>query len=202
VYEIDLIDPTRPSATAPAAGAGGHAGVLPPGNRTIAVLGDDGTCSPAEPLVWVMRLEPGETPVDEPPVRYPGVGAPGRLAASGAYAYVAWGAAGVRVVDFGEVRARTVAQFVPENPDVVGVALLAEHVVVTDAGAGLFVLERPDEAGGRATFWTQFVGLLPYLGGAVVLTALVLLPRMLAGRAGAPVVVPTPGAEPVRRRRA
>jgi hypothetical protein len=105
------------------------------------------------------------------------------------------------VVDFAEVRAKTVAQFVPANAEVVGVGLLPEHVVVSDANQGLFVLERPDEGGGRATFWTQFLDLLPYLGFAAVLAAGLLVPRMLASRAGATIGVPVPGAEPVRRRR-
>jgi hypothetical protein len=66
----------------------------------------------------------------------------------------------------------------------------------------VFVLGRPDEGGGQATFWTQFLSLLPYLGGAVFLTALVLVPRLVGGRAPVPGHAPVPGAERVRRRRA
>ena len=202
VYDLDLIEPTRPSAFEPAAGAGGrHVGILPLGNRTIAVVAEDGTCPPAGPGLRVLRLERGGAPVDEAPLRYAGIGAPGRLVASGGYAYVTWGGAGLRVVDFAEVRPKTVAQFVPVKAAVVAVGLLPQHVVVSDANQGLIVLERPDEGGGRATFWTQFVDLLPYIGGAVILSAALLLPRMLASRAGATVRMPVPGAEPVRRRR-
>jgi hypothetical protein len=200
VYALDLIDPSKPLVTGPAEGAGGHVAVLPLGNRTIAVVAEDGSCPPGEPGLRVLKLEPGEPPVEEAPLRYAGAGRPGRLVASGAYAYVAWNEAGLRVVDFAEVRAKTVAQFVPAAGDVVGVALLPEHVVVTDAIQGVFVLERPDEGGGQATFWSQFLSLLPYLGAAVFFTALVLVPRLVAARARSASGVPVPGAERVRRR--
>lgn len=202
VYDVDLIEPSRPTAMGPAAGAGGHMAVLPLGNRTVGVVAEDGSCPPGEPGLRILTLVPGEVPLDGAPLRYAGAGGPGRLVASGAYAYVAWGPAGLRVVDFAEVRARTVARFIPASGDVVGVALLPEHVVVTDSAQGLFVLERPDEGGARATFWSQFLSLLPYLGGAVFLTALVLVPRLVGGRAPVGGPVPVPGAEPVRRRRA
>ena len=201
VYILDLIEPSRLTVAGPAEGAGGHVGVLPLGNRTIAVVAEDGSCPPGEPGLRVLNLEPGQAPVDAIPLRYAGGGSPGRLVASGGYAYVAWHGAGLRVVDFAEVRAKTVAQFVPANADVVGVGLLPQHVVVSDAFQGLFVLERPDEGGGRATFWSQFLSLLPYLGGAVFMAALFVVPRLVAGHAGATAHVPVPGAEPVRRRR-
>ena len=63
------------------------------------------------------------------------------------------------------------------------------------------ILELPDEGGGRATFWSQFLSIFPYLGFAMVAAAGILVPRMLASRAGATAQVPVPGAEPVRRRR-
>ena len=201
VYSLDLIEPTQPTVAGPAEGAGGHVGVLPLGNRTIAVVAEDGSCPPGEPGLRVLTLESREPPVDATPLRYAGPERPGRLVASGGYAYVAWHGAGLRVVDFAEVRAKTVAQFVPANADVVGVALLAEHVVVSDAFQGLFVLERPDEGGGRATFWSQFLSIFPYLGFAALAAAALVLPRMLASRAGATARIPVPGAEPVRRRR-
>ena len=201
VYTLDLIEPSRPTGAGPAEGAGGHVGVLPLGNRTIAVVAEDGSCPPGEPGLRVLTLEPGQPPVDATPLRYVGAESPGRLVASGGYAYVAWHGAGLRVVDFAEVRPKTVAQFVPANGDVVGVALLPQHVVVSDAYQGLFVLERPDEGGSRATFWSQFLSIFPYLGFAMVAAAGILVPRMLASRAGATAQVPVPGAEPVRRRR-
>jgi hypothetical protein len=202
LYTLDLIEPSSPAAAGPAEGAGGHLAVLPLGNRTIAVVAEDGGCVPGEPGLRVLTLERGEPPLEGPPLRYAGTESPGRLVASGGYAYVAWHGAGLRVVDFAEVRAKTVAQFVPANGDVVGVALLPQHVVVSDAYQGLFVLERPDEGGRRATFWSQFLSLLPYLGGAVFMAALFVVPRLVAGHAGASSRVPVPGAERVRRRRA
>ena len=62
---------------------------------------------------------------------------------------------------------------------------LDEHVVVSDAYQGVFVLERPDEGGGRATFWSQFLSIFPYLGFAMLAAAGILVPRMLASRAAA-----------------
>lgn len=202
VYALDLIEPSSPTVAGPAEGHGGHVAVLPLGNRTIAVVADDGSCPPADPRLRVLTIERSEAPVDVAPVRSAGAGSPDRLVASGGYAYVAWHGGGLRVVDFAEVQATTVAQFVPANADVVGVALLPQHVVVTDAYQGLFVLERPAEGGGRATFWSQFLSLLPYLGGAVFMAALLVVPRLVAGPAGAASQVPVPGAERVRRRRA
>lgn len=194
VYTLDLIEPSRPTVAGPAEGAGGYMGVLPLGNRTIAVVAEDGSCPPGEPGLRVLTLESGQPPVDTTPLRYAGAESPGRLVASGGYAYVAWHGAGLRVVDFAEVRAKTVAQFVPANADVVGVGLLAEHVVVSDAYQGLFVLERPDEGGGRATFWSQFLTLLQYLGGAMFLAAIFVVPRLAMGRSplGARSRVPSP----------
>jgi hypothetical protein len=201
VYDLDLSEPTLPSAAGPAEGAGESVGILPLGNRTLAVVAQGDGCG-AEPRLRVFELLPGAAPSEGAPVRYPGAGAPGRLAASGTLAYVAWHRAGLRVVDFAEVKATTVAQFVPADADVVGVGLLPQHVVVSDAIQGVFVLERPDEGGDRATFWSQFLSLLPYLGGAVFLAALFVVPRLVAAPAGAGSPVPAPGAEPVRRRRA
>jgi hypothetical protein len=201
VHTLDLIEPSRPTGAGPAEGSGGAVGVLPLGNRTVAVVAEDGRCPPGEPGLRVLEVKPGEAPVDVAPLRYAGAGAPARMLASGGYAYVAWGAAGLRVVDFAEVRPKTVAQFAPAQAEVAAVALLPEHVVVADANQGLFVLERPDEGGGRATFWSQFLSLLPYLGFAGLMAAGLLVPRMLASRAGATVRMPVPGAEPVRRRR-
>ena len=204
VFDIDLTDPSRPAAAGPAEGLGGPVGVLPLGNRTIAVVAEDWDCAdtPAERGLRVLTLNRGAPPTEGVPVRYPGAHGPGRLVTSGALAYVAWRGAGLRVVDFGEVRARTVAQFVPAGADVVGVALLPEHIVVTDRSSGLYVLARPDEGGGRATFWSQFLSLLPYLGFAGVMAAMFLVPRALASRAaarsGSPAPSPVPA--PVPRR--
>jgi hypothetical protein len=202
VYDVDLRDPAQPAVWGPARTVGGPAGILPLGNRTIAIVSEGHCDDAAEPGLQVLSLERGVTPRDEVPVRYAGEERPERLVTSGSLAFVAWHGAGVRVVDFGEVRARVVAQFVPATPDVVGVALLSEHVVVTDSVSGLYVLERPDEGGGRATFWSQFLSLLPYLGFAAMMAAALLVPRALASRAAARsgVRLPSPVPVPGRRR--
>lgn len=201
-YDLDLTEPRNPSAGEPAAGGGaGYAAVLPLGNRTIAIVSEY-SCGAADAAlglrVLVLEREAGTR--EEAPVRFPGAAAPGRLVASGALAYVAWHGDGVRVIDFGEVRARTVAQFAPEQADVVGVALLPQHIVVTDRASGLYVLDRPEEAGGRAGFWGTFGSLLPYLGGAMVMAAAFVVPRLAMGRA--PVGSGSPVPSPARRRRA
>ena len=207
VYDLDLSEPARPSAGGdPAPPAGGavsaHAAVLPLGNRTIAILSEEACAdAPPPPGLRILALDPEAPPRELEPVRFPGA-APGRLVGSGGLAYVAWHGAGVRVIDFGEVRARTVAQFIPAQPDVVGVALLPEHIVVTDLTSGLYVLERPDEGGGRASFWSQFLSLLPYLGFAAVATAAFVVPRLAMGRARVGAGSPMPAPEGVRRRRA
>ena len=203
-YDLDLTDPGNPAAADPAEGAGGPVGVLPLGNRTIAIVAEDAACGgPAGGRgLRVLTLDRGVAPAEGAPVRYPGEHSPGRLVTSGALAYVAWHGAGLRVVDFGEVQARVVAQFAPTRADVVGVGLLSEHVVVTDSASGLYVLKRPDEGGGRATFWSQFLSLLPYLGFAGVLAAAFLLPRAVAGRAAARSGSRVPTPVPVPRRRA
>ncbi len=212
VYDLDLSDPSLPFAAepAPAPGdalgrAGTHAAIVPLVNRTIAIVAEEGidaSCAdpPADRGLRVLALDRGAAPREESPVRFPGAMAPGRLVASGALAYVAWHKDGVRVIDFGQVRARTVAQFVPIQADVVGVGLLPEHVVVTDRASGLYVLERPDEGGARAAFWSQFLSLLPYLGFAAIASALVLVPRLVAGRGAAPSPAGSPAPTPVRRR--
>ncbi len=211
VYELDPTGPARPAA-GPAEGAGGephttHAALLPLGNRTIAVVSEEGCTANTVAgggRLRVLDVQRGAPPSEEEPISYPGAGAPGRLVGSGSLAYVAWHAAGLRVVDFGEVTPRTVAQFAAADADVVGVALLPEHVVVTDAGLGLYVLARPDEGGGRAGFWSQFLTLLPYLGFPLVAAAFALLPRWAARRspAGAPQTAGSPVPSGARRRRA
>ena len=74
--------------------------------------------------------------------------------ASGEQAFVAWHTDGLRVIDLGLVTPRTVAQFVPVDPDVIGVALLASYVVAVDRSSGLYVLDRPEE-GHPESFWTK-----------------------------------------------
>lgn len=205
IYDIGLTDPAQPSAgdpaPAPPAGrAGAHAAVLPLGNRTVAIVAEDGlddACldMPAQSGLRVLALDAEAAPQELDPVRFPGTAAPGRLVASGELAYVTWHGAGLRVIDFGQVRPRTVAQFAPSQPDVVGVALLSQHIVVTDLASGLYVLERPEEAGARATFWSQFLSLLPYLGFPVLAAAMLFALRVVRKGAAVPSgsTVPSPG---------
>ncbi|MDQ3643482.1 MAG: hypothetical protein M3450_18930 [Actinomycetota bacterium] len=213
VYDLDLTNPTAPSGSGEAAPpaepgrgrAATHAAIMPLGNRTLAIVSEEGLddgCpgTPAAHGLRVFALERGVTPREQTPVRFPSPSAPGRLVASGSLAFVAWHGDGLRVIDFGEVRARTVARFIPSQPDVVGVALLPQHVVVTDLTTGLYVLERPQEAGGRAGFWSQFLSLLPYLGFAGVATAAFVVPRLAMGRAPVGAGSPAPSPERARRR--
>jgi hypothetical protein len=208
VYDLVLADPTAPPGAGdpapppdrPGGAAGVSSAVVPLGNRTIAIVSER-DCDPLAPPggLRVLTLDRAAGPRDEDPVRYPGGSSPGRLVASGAFAYVAWHGDGVRVVDFGEVRPRTVARFVPAQPDVVGVALLPANVVVTDSASGLYVLERPDEGGGRAAFWSQFLSLMRFLVPAVLLAgAFALVPRLATRGVGADAPVATPSR--VRRR--
>lgn len=209
IDDLSLSEPSRPAdaggpAPAPdAAGRPAGAAVVLLANRTVAIVAEEGACSsaasPARGL-RVLSLMKGAPPHEESPVRFPSPNPPGRLVASGALAYVAWHGDGLRVLDFGEVRPRTVAQFVPPGPaDVVGVALLPAHVVVADATSGVYVLQRPEEGGGRAAFWSQLLSLLQFVGPAMlVAAAFAVLPRLTLGRAGAASRVTTPSR--VRRR--
>lgn len=207
IYALDLSDPARPSAAGPALGPGGpvaaYAAVLPLGNRTIAVVSEGAppdTCPGAGHVDARLRVVGlgGDVPEERIPVVYGGFGPPGRLVGSGTLVYVAWAGAGMRVVDFGEVRPRTVAQYANARNDVVGVALLPDHVVITDASQGLFVLARPEEGGGRAGFWSQFLGVLPYFGLPLVAAAWALMARAAARRS--PASAPVPAGSGVRRR--
>lgn len=210
IHQLDLADPVAPVSTAvDDAGrtVAAFAAVMPVGTRTLGIVSEEGmedacTGAPAAHALRVFELEPGATPVERDPVRFPGGSAPGRLVASGELAYVAWHGQGVRVLDMGQVRPRVVAQFIPSAADVVGVALLPDYVVVTDRSSGLYVLERPEEAGDEASFWSQFLGILPYLGFAGVLAASFLVPRLAMGRAPAGSGAGSPVPSGVARRRA
>jgi hypothetical protein len=208
VYELDLSDPAQPSGTGTERPSRSTYGaVMPVGRRTLAVVADEGrheACGPGETETRGLRLlelDRGAGLREVEGVRFPSPAAPGRLVASGELVYATWHADGLRVVDLGQVRPRTVAQFIPAAADVVGVALLAEHIVVTDRTSGLYVLQRPDEGGGRSSFWSDLVGVLPYLGFAGILAAAFVIPRLAMGRApqGTSVPSPTPARVPRRR---
>lgn len=205
VYHLDLTDPAHPSATGegpPPAGRSGYGAVVPVGARTLAIVADqgpDGGC-PGEggPGLRLLELS-GGAPRELDPVRFTTPASPGRLVASGELAYVTWNGDGLRVIDLGAVRPRVVAQFIPAGAAVVGVGLLADHVVAVDRSSGLYVLERPEEAGGRTSFWSDLVGLLPYLGFAGILAAAFVIPRLAMGHAPGRTHVPSPAPEPSRR---
>lgn len=204
VYQLDLSEPAQPSAVgdeAAPAGGGGYGAVMPVGARTLAIVADEGpggACAgQAGPGLRLLELS-GGAPRELGPVRFTTGASPGRLVASGELAYVAWAGDGLRVVDLGQVRPRAVAQFIPAQPAVAGVALLANHVVVVDRNSGLYVLERPDEAGAGSSFWSDLVGLLPYLGFAGLLVAALVIPQLAMGRAPGRSHVPSPVPEPTR----
>jgi hypothetical protein len=119
-----------------------------------------------------------------------GVYGPGRAVVSGQQAFVAWHAEGVRVLDLGQSPVKAIAQFVPPDipdpmgtlpakADVAGVALLPDHVLVTDTNSGLYVLERPPE-GGTGSIWDEVLLAAAALGIAVM-TAFLAVPYLLMG---------------------
>lgn len=205
VYDLDLADPARPrdDGTGGSTARSRYGAVLPVGARTLAIVAGergDGPC-PTGPTPRLRVLElTGGAPSEVEPVEFTTQAPPGRLVASGELAYVAWHGDGLRVVDLGAVKPVVTAQFIPEQAAVVAVALLDEHVVAVDRGSGLYLLERPDEGGPASTWWTNVVGLLPYLLFAALLTALLVLPRLALSRARARSGVPSPVPEGVRRR--
>ena len=162
--DLDLTDPAAPTValTTPSAGDTSpaetvSAAALPIGNRTLALVSaagvDELACPEVPAGLRVVALTP-QLPADVATIRYPTEVSPGALVASGEQAFVAWHTDGLRVIDLGLVAPRTVAQFVPVNPDVIGVALLASYVVAVDRSSGLYVLDRPEE-GHPESFWTK-----------------------------------------------
>jgi hypothetical protein len=193
VYDLDLPAPDQivlvghalPSAEA---GRPSFATVVPVGRRTLAVVSEaDRTCGGEEPTGRGLRLlaldrQTGST--DAGQVRLPSPAAPGRLAASGELAFVAWRADGLRVVDLGQVAPHVVAQFIPPAADVVGIAIQPDHVLAVDRSSGLYLLERPDE--GKPESLAQKIknaaGFIIFpLGAALLIT----VPRLAMGRQGA-----------------
>jgi hypothetical protein len=190
VYDLDLADPARPvvSWSVPAmSGASGpaHGAEVALVRTTVAVV-TNGGCPGGPPPDGVRLLGVGpRQPVSElPGVRYPGPGSPGRLAVSGELAFVTWHAGGLRVLDLGQVQAATVAQFVPPAADVVGVAVLARDLVVTDTNGGLYVLERPAE-GHAESFWDKVKGAAGFMSIPVIFGAIWAVPRLAMGHSPA-----------------
>jgi hypothetical protein len=148
----------------------------------------------------VLALDPPASITELTGVNYPSPAAPGRLVASGELAFVAWHADGLRVLDVGQVRPRTVAQFVPATPApaVVGVAVLGPYLMVTDAGSGLYVLRRPDE-GTRESLWSKIKGAAGFMSIPLLLGAVWAVPRLAMG--AQPVTGRSPVPVPAGRRR-
>ncbi|MGH9150385.1 MAG: hypothetical protein ACRD0F_08605, partial [Acidimicrobiales bacterium] len=96
-----------------------------------------------------------------PPPDVRGVYSAHHAATEGERAYVAWNSDGIRVLDLSATGAPSeIGWFVPpDRPDptgtvpgkafVVGVALTASHIVISDINSGLWVLEKPAPAGAR-----------------------------------------------------
>ncbi|MGH9223485.1 MAG: LVIVD repeat-containing protein [Acidimicrobiales bacterium] len=142
VYELDLSSPSSPSLASTAPAAAGRpesaVGVLL-SERTLAVVSED--------ALRVLELQGGQDPREVAVLRSPANHPPGRVVASGELAFVAWRGGGLRVIDLGSPGMPAIARFVPPvpTPNVVAVALLPNHVVVTDAQSGLWVVDRPKE---------------------------------------------------------
>ena len=205
VFDLDVTESGTPlgEGTAVRPGRSTFGAVLPVARRTLAVVAEergDDAC-PGETGLRLLEVGRGGPPVELDPVRFTTPAAPGRLVASGELAYVAWHGDGLRVVDVGQVKPKTVAQFRPAAADVVGVALLPEHVVVSDRTSGLYILRRPDEGGAESSFWSQLAGLLPYLLFAFLAAALFAVPRLGLWRVPACGRMPGPVPSGERRRR-
>ena len=210
IYDLDLADPAR-IVLAGYAGldAGGGrpsaAAVLPVGRRTVAVVSEvDAACADPPPSgrgLRLLALDRQRGPADAGALRLPSPAAPGRLAASGELAFVAWHADGLRVVDLGQVTPRVTAQFVPPAADVVGVAVRPDDVLVVDLVQGLYVLRRPDE-GKAESLGQKIKNAAGFIAFPVAAGLLLTVPRLVMGhqgarsRSGAPV----PARVPRRRR--
>ena len=150
LLDLDL-DLDVPGAPAPVVagdvdtGAGGasHVTVSPLAARTVAVV------SAPDGLRIVDLDAAGGTQATQL-VRSTSAAAPGKVVVSGDHAFVPWREDGLRVLDLGGPHPATLAEFDPDG-DIVGVALLPDHVLALDRSAGLYVLERPGEGGGGSS---------------------------------------------------
>ena len=147
----------------------------------------DRMCGGDEPTgrgLRLLALDRQTGPADAGQVRLPSPAPPGRVAASGELAFVAWHADGLRVVDLGQVAPHVVAQFIPPSADVVGVAIQPDHVLAVDRSAGLYVLERPDE-GNRESLAQKVKNAAGFIIFPLGAALLVTVPRLAMGRQGA-----------------
>jgi hypothetical protein len=193
VYDLDLpapgqIEPVGHAPPSAAAGRPSFATVVPVGRRTLAVVSEEdracGGDGQAGRGLRLLALDRQSGAADAGEVRLPSPAPPGRVAASGELAFVAWHADGLRVVDLGQVSPRVVAQFIPAAADVVGVAIQPDHVLAVDRSTGLYVLRRPDEGSPEslAQRIKNAAGFIIFpLGAALLIT----VPRLAMGRQGA-----------------
>ena len=150
LLDLDL-DLDVPGAPAPVVagdvdtGAGGasHVTVSPLAARTVAVVS-------APDGLRIVDLDAAGGAQATQLVRSASAAAPGKVVVSGDYAFVPWHGDGLRVLDLGGPHPATLAEFDPDG-DIVGVALLPDHVLALDRSAGLYVLERPGEGGGGSS---------------------------------------------------
>ena len=212
VFDLDLATPAQPVLRGSVGGGpdGGralHAAVLPVGRRTFAVVSEgnrpaeDCAAGPGGRGLRVLELPEKGAPADLTSVRLPSPAEPGRVEASGELAFVAWHGDGMRVVDLGQVRPHTVAQFVPPQADVVAVGVLPAQLVAVDRSSGLYVLERPDE-GHRESLWSKIKSAAGFIGVPMVLAAAFVVPRLVSGAALATSGAPSPVPVGPRHRRA
>ncbi len=197
VYDIDVsrgpAPATGPSLPVPG-GRASSLSSLPLADRTIGIVSQpeglrilDGKASPG-----------GGAPGGA--VRSAAGAAPGKVVASGDYAFVPWHEEGVRVIDLGGLHPTTLAAFAPGG-DIVGVALLPNHILALDPVAGLYVLERPGEGGGGS--WWDNAGVFLAGLGIAGLMAFIAVPRIATALAAASQGsrAPVPAAAPARVRR-
>lgn len=211
VYELDLADPSRPVTSAyvpgrPGEGASPRAVSVPVGQRTVAVVsegqGGDGSCPGGAPrgAVRVLTVEPPGAIGDAVDVSDAGTATPGRLAASGELAFVAWHADGLRVLDLGQIRPATVAQFAPADADVVGIGVLGDHLLAVDRGSGLYVLDRPSEGQAESLF-KKITYALRFMSIPLIAGAIWVVPRLAMGTSPVPGEARIPAGARVARRR-
>lgn len=242
VFDLDVSDPAAPTSRGQFAypaddaeeGNAAFATALPVTDRTLALVSEEdwypadcrgkGQAGAWGPLRVLELSADGEKPPQETrQLRSPrasafpppdaGIYAPGRAVVSGDYAFVAWHAEGLRVLDLAATPVAAVAQFIPASgpdpegvlpdvPDVVGVALLADFVVVVDRNTGLYVLDRPEE-GQEESIWEK-VKLIAFIAGFMGILLLAVIPRlvMMWSMSGGSARVPAPvGARRGRQRR-
>jgi len=196
LYDIPVEGPNlQASRDLGASARGSYVTALPLADRTVAIVSQPDA-------LRIVDLHPTGGAADESPaIRSADEAVPGKAVGSGDYAFTPWHADGLQVIDLGAAKPQTLAAFKPSGGDIVGVALLPEHILALDEDAGLYVLGRPSEGGGGTAWWQNgnvFFAALA-LAALAVLLAAPRAARMLAA-AGAAARAPAPSAQRVRSR--